>query len=473
MAPPEEPTEEGTGDASDEPAAPSGRGRVAGWLLLAFGLLVVVGALVIAFGLGSEESSTGGPATSTTAAPPGPEGVPTPRVSVGPGAVESSIRQVVRTLDGRVYIAAPDDDGATRNDFTTPTVLTMYRATTTGIPTKFQPADPAHSPRVEAPGTMSGGDARLDRAGVIHVVYYRTDLRATMYQTFSTVTDTWGPASVVSRFGELLDNPGYGARASALNAIALARDGTPFVVVGGAAGVRGYRKVGDAWFEDGRLSGTSSLHPAMTFDRQNRLHLAWLEGEHEIRYALRDATGRWSASEVVAAGDPDVLSNGGGDQSPSITVDAADQPMVLYLSGHVGDPDERVRLKTKTVTGWVADDPNVFAHAPGSYARGDGKWALLGHDDQIHPAYLAHVGGSAAWTPIIVFPPVGGDYQYDGSMSARYDPQLEVDCTVIDVVFFDEDSDARGGFRPDLYYAAIRLAGPTSGNAACREITPP
>ncbi|MGZ4803743.1 MAG: hypothetical protein ACXV9P_14145, partial [Acidimicrobiia bacterium] len=66
-----------------------------------------------------------------------------------------------------------------------------------------------------------------------------------------------------------------------------------------------------------------------------------------------------------------------------------------------------------------------------------------------------------------------GSYRYDGSMSARYDPQLEVDCSVIDTVFFDEDSDARGGFRPDLYYAAIRLAGPTSGNAACREITPP
>ena len=96
---------------------------------------------------------------------------------------------------------------------------------------------------------------------------------------------------------------------------------------------------------------------------------------------------------------------------------------------------------------------------PGSYAHGDGRWALLGHDVNIHPAYLARVGAMPAWSPVIVFPPTGGDYQYDGSMSARYDPQYEVDCTVIDVVFFDEDSDARGGFRPDLYYGAIRLAG--------------
>ena len=58
-------------------------------------------------------------------------------------------------------------------------------------------------------------------------------------------------------------------------------------------------------------------------------------------------------------------------------------------------------------------------------------------------------------------------------MSARYDPQYEVDCTVIDAVFFDEDSDTRGSFRPDLYYGAIKLAGAKSGDGSCREITPP
>jgi hypothetical protein len=447
---------------------------VAGWLLLAFGLVVVAGAVALAFSLGGGDSGSPHAATTTTTlAPPGPEGEPTARVPVGPGAVESSIRQVVRTLDGRVYIAAPDDDGAIRNGFATPTILRMYRATTVGIPTRFAPVDAEHSPRVEPGATMSGGDARLDRAGVIHLVYYRTDQRATIYQTFSTVSDTWGPATVVSRFGELRGNPGYGARASALTAIALARDGTPFVVVGGAAGVRGFRKVGDSWVQDGTLSSESSLHPAMTFDRQNRLHVAWLQGEHEIRYALRDAAGRWSQAELVAAGDPDVLSNGGGDQSPSITVDATDQPMVLYLSGHVGDPDERVRMRVKTAAGWVSDDPNVFAHAPGSYARGDGRWALLGHDEKIHPAFLARVGAAPAWSKVVVFPPTNVEYQYDGSMSARYDPQFEVDCTVVDVVFFDEDSDTRGGFRPDLYYGAIKLGGPASGNGACREITPP
>ncbi len=293
-----------------------------------------------------------------------------------------------------------------------------------------------------------------------------------MYQTFSTLTDTWGPAVEVTRFGALPDNPSYGARAAALDAIALARDDTPFVVTAGAAGVRAFRKAGATWIEERALSDISSFHPAMTFDRQNRLHVAWLEGDDEIRYVMRDAAGGWGAPEVAIAGNPAVLSNGGGDQSPSITVDASDEPMVLFMSGHVGDPDERVRMLVKTATGWVPDDPNVYAHAPGSYAHGDDRWALLGHDDKIHPAFLARVGGAPAWGPVVAFPPTDVDYQYDGSMSARYDPQFEVDCTVVDVVFFDEDSDVRGGFNPDLYYGAIRLAGPASGTATCREIAP-
>jgi hypothetical protein len=258
-----------------------------------------------------------------------------------------------------------------------------------------------------------------------------------------------------------------------LNAIALARDGTPFVVTAGAAGVRAYRKAGDTWIEDRALGDVSSFHPAMTFDRQNRLHVAWLEGDDEIRYVMRDAAGAWGEPEVAVGGNPAVLSNGGGDQSPSITVDAADQPMVLYMSGNVGSPDERVRMLVKTATGWVPDDPDVFAHAPGSYAHGNDRWALLGHDDQVHPAFLARVDDAPQWGPVVPFQPTDGDYQYDGSMSARYDPQFEVDCTVIDVVFFDEDSDERGEFRPDLYYGAIRLAGTASGSAACREISAP
>src|SRR5919108_6391560 len=108
----------------------------------------------------------------TEGAAPGapPVGEPAALLYVGQGAVESSSRQIVRTVDGRVYIAAADDGGEAG-----PTRMRMYRATTTGVPTAFEEVDAQDaataSGNIHEGPTLVGGDARLDRAGVIHVTY--------------------------------------------------------------------------------------------------------------------------------------------------------------------------------------------------------------------------------------------------------------------------------------------------------------
>jgi hypothetical protein len=143
---------------------------------------------------------------------------------------------------------------------------------------------------------------------------------------------------------------------------------------------------------------------------------------------------------------------------------------VLYLTGN----DHFVRLRVRQTGGWSAENPNpnVFTHTPGLYLNGDDRYVLLGHDANIHPAYLTRAAGAGAWSDLAAFAPPGNpsSYAYDGSGSARFDPLFEPDCSVVDAVFFDEDSDTRGGFRPDLYYVAIRLAGAASGGAGCRKI---
>jgi hypothetical protein len=71
---------------SDRPA----RGGRAGWILVVLGLVAVVGAGVVALALRSDDHSEPPGGTSSTAGPsvrPPPEGVPTDRVAVGPGAV--------------------------------------------------------------------------------------------------------------------------------------------------------------------------------------------------------------------------------------------------------------------------------------------------------------------------------------------------------------------------------------------------
>jgi hypothetical protein len=399
------------------------------------------------------------------------------RVAVGPGAAESSIRQIVRALDGYVYIAAVDDQGGPANGFEKSTVLRMYKSTTAGIPTAFHEVNRVRHPRTSRLQTLSGGDMRLDRNGIVHLVYYRTVDGATVYKLFDTNTDTWESSStVVTTFSGRAGNAYYGARGRVINSIALDQDGTPYITVAGDAGAKVFRQLNSGWIVDTTLSTAPSLHPAMTFDRLNRLHVVWLENpndESSIHYAMRDSMGGWGSEDLVFPGDTNVLTNVNRDQGPSLAVDSQNKPVVLYVSGDPGFTNDFVQTRVMTAGLWVADDPpEVFSHAPGLYMQGDIKFVLLGHDDKFHPGYLTHRPNDPDWSSTVSFQPDDPSYQYDGSISARYDPQYQVDCSVIDVVYFDEDSDTRGGFRPDLYYTAIKLNGEASGNGSCREGTP-
>jgi hypothetical protein len=384
-------------------------------------------------------------------------------VAVGSGSAESSIRQIVRTLDGRVYIAAVDDNGSSSSG----AVLRMFRSTSAGLPRGFDEVDPAHRPATGT-GTLSGGDARLDRNGLIHVAFYATSSGAYLYNTFSPGSDEWGREETVTTSGGSPDDNDFGRRGRVVSAIAVDRHNVPFYAAAGRDALRMYRREPTGWVLEAELSHQAAEHPSLTFDRQNRLHVAWIDGDQTIAYALRSANGSWEGSPPVASGS-EVQRNGNLDQSPSLAVDAADSPVVIYLSGTPAGSDSFVHVRALGASGqWVEESPSqVYAHTPGLYLRGSNIFALLGHDVNIHPAYLTRAAGSSAWSDVFVFQPTGS---YDGSASARFDPQLDVDCSVVDVVFFDENSDLRGGFKPDLYYVAIRLAGDSSGAGGCREI---
>jgi len=377
-----------------------------------------------------------------------PLGAPGPLVTVGPGATENSIRQVVRTPEGRVYIAVADDEGLNTGPAAT---LRMYRAGQTGVPTSFAEADAAGAPRVTAGHTIGGGDARLDRSGQIHVVFLRTDFDAVIHQTFSTLTDRWGPPETVTGVAGA-SRSSFGDRGRVVVGLALDAEGTPFVAVTAGGSAKVYRRSGsDSW--EAATVGSGDLHPSLSFDRAGRLHAAWLDEPSTIRYARRDADGAWRATNsVVATG---VLENGNRDQGPALAVDARNDPVVLYLTGIPGADDNYVRLRTLTDGSWVPDDPtpSVFAHTPGLYLRGDDRFLLLGHDAYpvAEPAYLSRAAGAPSWSDLHKLAP-GQDL--DGSGSARFDPLYDTDCNVLDSVYFDEDA---GGSKPVAYYAAIRL----------------
>ena len=391
-------------------------------------------------------------------------------VRVGPGVTESSQRQVVRTRDGFVHIAAVDDEGY---DGGPDAYLHMYRATTAGVPTEFTVADASHEPHASLPLDLSGGDARIDAAGVVHVTYvlanlggddvgeYRASSLTVEYQTFDTRTETWGPADTVTT----LDMDGDGVRGKVVSALALDSSGAPLVITASSAGVAAWSPTPDGEWARSAVDGEGALHPSLAFDASGRAHLAWLsspDGTPSIRYASRAPDGGWSAPEVVADGD--VLSNKTLDQSPSLAFDAAARPVVLWLDN---SDDVRVGTRDGDRVWRRGDPPPTYTHTPGLFMRGDDRIVFLGHDADVHPAYLSQAAGTPDWSSVGVFAPPadeGDYYAYDGSASARFDPLFDPDCRTVDVAFFDEYSERPGRIgQPDLYYAAVRLPEPPGG----------
>jgi hypothetical protein len=399
--------------------------------------------------------------TRTQADAQGP-GTASALVPVGPGVSESSQRSVVRTAAGRVYIASVDDDRLNGGAYA---VLHMYRARQTGIPDGFDVADPGDEYRVSAPATLSGGDARLDGSGTIHLTFYDSGTHRVLYRTFSTAGDQWGPTEVVAT----LAGEQQGTRGKVLSALAIDRSGAPLIAVAGSTGVKAFhRGSGGGWVPEALAGDGDAVHPSLVVDRTGRAHLAWLlhpGGGSSIRYATRSPDGTWSAPETVAAGS--VLANTTLDQSPSIAFDAANAPVVLYL-----DAEDGIRVRARTAAGWQADDPPgpVLTHTPGIYLSGNDRYVFLAHDiPAIHPAYITQLAGAAQWSGVTEFAAPAGvtSFQYDGSASPRFDPNFETDCRTIDIAFYDEDSDTRskGAFHPDLYYAAMSLPASAGGCA--------
>ena len=111
-----------------------------------------------------------------------------PIVTVGPGYVDCSARQVVRTSGETVYVIT---NASGFSGGTAPSSVRVYKGSPSGNPTSFTEMDAAHRP---GNGVRIGGvEAKLagpDR--LIQIVYEDIEASQTKYVKFDTVTDTWG-----------------------------------------------------------------------------------------------------------------------------------------------------------------------------------------------------------------------------------------------------------------------------------------
>jgi hypothetical protein len=377
-------------------------------------------------------------------------------VVVGTGYVEANARQVVRTAKGIVYIFAADDTA--QRTASGPGVARAWKGNVPGIPTAFAEVDGAHRPTAGTPeNVIVDVDARLDRSGIVHLVYVDETDTTLYYRTFSTISDTWGPATALATGINVPD--GFFERLKrSRGAVSIALDAkdVPRVV---------YCSWGTIFYTD-RSNGTWSTprvvsesrgptHPQLAFGRDGTLHLTWLENDADVPrvlYSRLPPRGDWQPPEVVDASD--VQDNATGDQGPSIAVTSSGVPYVLWISPR-GTSGVRIKYRDRATGQWIFDPlpANLYTHAPQIYTQGNDIYAFLGHDSLIRFGYEYQLRGRG-WGPYVPLT-TEADGTLDGAASVRWDPLHETNRKVIDAAFFDEDIANDRTFLPRLYYMAV------------------
>jgi chitodextrinase len=438
--------------------------------------------------------------TVTNAAPASPTPVPpanTYGVTVGPGFVDASTREVVRTAGGIVYVVTADDDTC-QGSASGKGVIRVWKGTgaqagNSAVPTGFAEQDAADHPSSAGSGdcTYSGSsilgspDVRLDSSGVIHMAYIDGYDGTVYYQTFSTVTDTWGGRTVIGSGGQTTSGSSWPREGQV--ALTLDANDVPNVVyaTSGASNQLKYTiRAGGVWTTPLVVaSGSNLMHPSMVTSLDGTLHLVWLANSlatHATIGYAHYAVGAWSAPETVSSGDSIVLANGDDDQGPSVATDASNTPYVLYMDGTVSGADDYVRMRYRAGDGtWTDDTPpggnggasnpagTLFAHTPQDYISSrNAPFVFLGHDVNIEFGYQYQVGGvGTSWAPYTTLDPrsssspAPGDTVEpgtDGSASVRFDPLRDNNAGIIDVIYYDERDNADATHHhATVYYKAI------------------
>ena len=235
-----------------------------------------------------------------------------PIVTVGPGYVDSSTRQVVRTAGDVVYVVtnASGFDGGTALSS-----VRVYKGSPAGVSTSFTEMDAAHRPNN---GTRIGGvEAKLVGADhFIQIVYEDISASQTKYVKFDTTTDLWGTPEVVGP----LNGQNTLNRYHEKTGLALDAAGLPHVITGGTNEAVYYtNRTSGAWSAPLVVGGSSAWeHPSMAFDTAGVLHVAFYDFASSMFYRNRSAAGTWSATETITA----TASNSQSDELPSLAIDS-------------------------------------------------------------------------------------------------------------------------------------------------------
>ena len=389
-----------------------------------------------------------------SATPPTVPTVPTGAadlITIGPGAVDSWMRSLVRDADDRVWLVAMNNNAATAG--TGPGEVRVYRATTTGTPDGFE-----HLPEllIEASGVerIAAVDAAIDGENRLHVVWVDRAAAGQPlgYRVLDLSNSTWLQPAVTI---DLTNLSGYGGlQGQGGVSIVIGSDGQPtiaYTVAGFQNHIRTRTLTESGWGNASdlfKIDGAWVWHPALAVDMDGSIYLAAYDATSRTILASRDTGSGWDSAQIVAS---DVLGPENIDQGPSLVVTPDGDPTVTYLDSH-----SHLRMSQFDGVAW-RDLPlggDYHTHAPGLGIFADGTFVIAGHNEGSPPTALNAIFGNdtdwGSWDALV-------QIQADGSQVFRWAGTFSNPShAAVDLVFFDEDTNDDSVFDDQtLYYLAV------------------
>ena len=348
-------------------------------------------------------------------------------IAVGDGYSDVTPRAIVRTSDGRVWIASWDFHTYPMGNSPSGLgqTLLMYKADQlSAVPASFTVTG-------SGPSDVNAWAMAVDHADTIHVAYtVRTGWSSgvgtdtsLVYRTYNTATGTWSSPTTVD--SATVAEIGQGDE---LLALALDANGVPHVVYlkgADAANRRIYyrNRIGGSWSSATQLDSGHSYssdhkawHPGIAFDMNGRIIVTWADGafngETDGVIICRVYSGSWSSEYTIATS-----AFTGIDQGTPIYVDASNRYHFTYLSG----ASKYVRYSYSDNLGatWTANNPSN----------------QIGDDPAIAPSPTAgkvriYAHGTDATPNIVYWDGDGGSGSWGSSVNYFPDSAISFDCSV-------------------------------------------
>lgn len=350
--------------------------------------------------------------------------------AIGPGGSDVIPRQIVRTVDDRLYVFGYRGDQSSQ--------LVAYWTTAPGLPGTSSAFNGTLS--ITDSANILSVDLVYDGGSIIHVFSNTID-RQVKVRPFDIRTNTFKTARVLDTSGGTVS--GYYVGTSGLSAMA-SQDGILHLAYWTSSNHIVYRSYTYNAAADtySLVSGPTQLdsagsanHPVLAVSPlDGSITVAWIQEPKPAKILARTFSGgRWGAQEQVSAAAVWISTSSGIniDNGPSLLIGPDGMRHLAYIEDwQIIAPFDygKVRYATKTGSaGWVDQYTGFYAHNPALAINSSGKIFIIGHGYEFNHActsmddmcvYPKNPNGT--WGPPLLLAAHQAGESFDSSPSVKW-----------------------------------------------------